>query len=476
MATYYFRNVGINWGDATNWSLTDGGGATGTVPGTTDTARFTTNSGNCTINISTANCAVFDTTGYTKTITMSNNIDYIGTITLSSTTTLSGSGFFIIRVAGTITSNGVVIPGLQWRVSVTTTLADNVAVNSFSIYTIVGTTATINGNTLSTSGGLVLAGGSTCQGTTTINFIGSGTIDCPSPSTINNPVVFNASGTYTVNTFRKTVGSLTYTSGTITGTKLLQISGTLTLNCSGMTWNTIDVSNTGSTFTLTSDLNTVNLTLSNQNNSVTINGLFNVNISGTLQTNFGVGQLQGTSTIVMNGSANIIQASLITREIKIGINLVLNSSGTIDILNNDLVMLNSATLTYNSGTINWNGYYLSVSNCSLDLKGLTISKLKIYAAGITTNLNSNLSVSTDFVATTPTLASPSIIKSNVGGTQRKLTLNPAATMDIGFTNFTDIDASSGRKIWVWKPTLSNTNNIYSVSYTSFRQSSSTLMS
>lgn len=463
MATYYFRNTGnVNWGTATNWSLTDGGGATGAVPTAGDTARFTANSGNCNINITNANCTVLDTTGYSGTITMSNDIDFLGTITLSPTTTLSGTSNFLIRGAGTITSNGVVVPAIRWRSSVTTTLADNLTVNAISIYTVATTTATINGNSLSTSGGLTLSNGSSFAGTTTIIFTGSGTIDCPSPSTINNPVVFNASGTYTVNTFRKTVGSLTYTSGTITGTKLLQISGTLTLNCSGMTWNTIDVANTTATFTLTSDLNSGSLTLANQNNNVTINGLFNVNISGTLQTAFGTGQLQGTSTIVMNGSANIIQASPITREIKIGINLVLNSSGTIDILNNDLVMLNSATLTYNSGTINWNGYYLSVSNCSLDLNGLTISKLKIYAAGTTTNLNSNLSVSTDFVATLPTLASPSIIKSNVGGTQRKLTLQKGAVMDLGFTNFTDIDASGGRTIWVWKPTLSNTININSL--------------
>jgi len=48
MATYYFRNVGTDWGTAANWSLTNGGGATGAVPTASDDALFTINSGNCT--------------------------------------------------------------------------------------------------------------------------------------------------------------------------------------------------------------------------------------------------------------------------------------------------------------------------------------------------------------------------------------------------------------------------------------------
>ena len=61
MPTYFFRNTGdTNWGTATNWSLTDGGGATGQVPLATDIARFSNNSGNCTVNGSNRVC------GYSK--------------------------------------------------------------------------------------------------------------------------------------------------------------------------------------------------------------------------------------------------------------------------------------------------------------------------------------------------------------------------------------------------------------------------
>lgn len=135
-------------------------------------------------------------------------------------------------------------------------------------------------------------------------------------------------------------------------------------------------------------------------------------------------------------------------------------------------MLNNATLTYTSGVINLNGYYLTIGSCLLDFGGASIQNLKVLTTGTTTSLKSDIKVTGDFLGTTPTLASPSIINSNLAGTQRKLTLDPAATQLSNFVTFTDIDASSGRKIWVWKPTLSNTNNIFSVSYTSFNTSRS----
>lgn len=106
---------------------------------------------------------------------------------------------------------------------------------------------------------------------------------------------------------------------------------------------------------------------------------------------------------------------------------------------------------------------------TLDLNSASINDLTISLANATLTLNSEINILTSLVNSTSTAASKALIQSNSAGTQRKLTLNPSATMDIGFTNFTDIDASSGRKIWVWKPTLSNTNNIFSVSYTSFQQ-------
>jgi len=44
MANYYFRNTGADWNTASNWSLTDGGGATGVVPTASDVAYITLNS------------------------------------------------------------------------------------------------------------------------------------------------------------------------------------------------------------------------------------------------------------------------------------------------------------------------------------------------------------------------------------------------------------------------------------------------
>ena len=81
MAIYYFRNTGnTDWNTASNWSLNDGGTASGAIPTTTDDAYFTSNSGNCTVNTATRVCAnlIFSGVGAG---------DYSGTFTLNNTLT-----------------------------------------------------------------------------------------------------------------------------------------------------------------------------------------------------------------------------------------------------------------------------------------------------------------------------------------------------------------------------------------------------
>ena len=77
MANLYFRNVGTAWDTATNWSLTNGGGATGTVPTSADVANFTVNSGNCTIT-NPAECLGLVAVGYLNTLTQNGDLQ-IGT-------------------------------------------------------------------------------------------------------------------------------------------------------------------------------------------------------------------------------------------------------------------------------------------------------------------------------------------------------------------------------------------------------------
>lgn len=68
MATYYARAGGGNWTAAATWSLTSGGGATGSTPTAADECVFDANSGNVTIN-SGAVCRSWWVSGYTGTIT-----------------------------------------------------------------------------------------------------------------------------------------------------------------------------------------------------------------------------------------------------------------------------------------------------------------------------------------------------------------------------------------------------------------------
>ena len=96
MASYYFRNTGnTDWGTATNWSLTDGGLATGLVPTASDDAFFSNNSGNCVTNAPSKVCLNLDFTqgtGFVGSFQNSNGLTIGGNITLNGAMTYSGTG------------------------------------------------------------------------------------------------------------------------------------------------------------------------------------------------------------------------------------------------------------------------------------------------------------------------------------------------------------------------------------------------
>jgi len=188
MATYYFRNAGVNWGDAANWSLTDGGGATGAVPSSTDDAVFTNNSGNCTVNTTNRVCQTLNFnggTGYTNTITFTFNISVSGAITLSSGMTFAGAATlrYFSGLNSTLTSNGKevgVVFEFLCQGSHTITFADNWTFGENLILQS-GTGAAVviyNGNNLLCKKSLLTNNSSTraVYGTTKIQMIGSGDI------------------------------------------------------------------------------------------------------------------------------------------------------------------------------------------------------------------------------------------------------------------------------------------------------------
>jgi len=92
---YYFRNTGTTtWATATNWSLTDGGGATGAIPTASDDAYFSNLSGNCQLN-GTVTCKSLDFsrgTGYTGTLSGTVNVTVAGNITFSTSMTITATG------------------------------------------------------------------------------------------------------------------------------------------------------------------------------------------------------------------------------------------------------------------------------------------------------------------------------------------------------------------------------------------------
>ena len=96
MPSYYFRSTGSTaWNLASNWSLTDGGLATGAVPTNADDAFFSNNSGNCVLNAASLVCKTLDFTkgtGYSNIFTLTNGVTVSGNITLSSAMTITGTG------------------------------------------------------------------------------------------------------------------------------------------------------------------------------------------------------------------------------------------------------------------------------------------------------------------------------------------------------------------------------------------------
>jgi len=103
MATYYFRNITASWNTASNWSLTSGGGATGSVPTNADTAIFDGNSATTCDVDTTAVCLNLTITRTTVSQVFNNNsISINGNQTISSTTG-NVSGTTVINFNGTST-------------------------------------------------------------------------------------------------------------------------------------------------------------------------------------------------------------------------------------------------------------------------------------------------------------------------------------------------------------------------------------
>jgi hypothetical protein len=500
MAVYYFRNTGdANWGTATNWSLTDGGGATGAVPTSADDAYFTANSGNCTINAIVRECFRLVTTGYTGTITTSNNLNVLSNCTLSSGTTISGTSnlVFATTTTATLTMNGASVTGvneIRFFGSVTYTLADTWTVSNVRFSS---NNTVLNSGTLNVTGNFTVAA-QPAAGTTQINLTGTGTWS--GNNAVQNPLTINTSGTITLSGTIQVNGgstrSFTYSGGTIvtTGSTLILNAITLVGNWSSINFNNLTQTGAGTTTTLSSDLNVLGTFGFIGTSTVTLNGVYNINVSGNL-THSSSGVLGGQPTIILNGTGTWSNTS--TGSLRLNVNI--NTSGTITL--GSSISYANTTITYTTGTIVNTGSTLTlVSTTTLNTSGMTWNNVTISAGTITLNstLNCNTLTFSNAVITfagsagftTNTLINSTLttsrtytlknsvnyiinntlnlqgngsniltLTSDSGTVRANLLLKYGATQSVKLTNATRIDSSGGQTIYTTvSRTLTDTIN------------------
>lgn len=519
MAVYYFRNTGNqNWGTATNWSLTNGGGATGAVPTAADTANFTNLSGNCTTNVA-AVCAVLNFSSYTNTITMTNNITVSGNVTLGASMGIAGTGLLVPNATGTLTSNGKVwTSGLNLRGATSTfTLADNWVVTGNLLIGAGAEAIVINGATFSitTSGNFTTGTSNIISGTATIILNGTGTWSNTSTGAVRNNLTINTSGTVTIsgNVYYNT-GTLTYTAGTVTTTgSTLNVSTTTTLNTNGITWNNIITTAATSTITLSSNLVFTGTYTITQSGTATITfagvGIIN-SPNGTLQLNGTGANLTITTALTHNilnlyfnaGGFAIISSGtwnvygdLIRNGVSNGstimgtVNLVGTGSvlfnggatgsltGTLNINTTGTITFGSATFPnvyYENGTLTYITGTVDVSNCNLRVGNITVNTTTTFNTGQIVWNNMFVTGTTSGTGTiTLTLTSElNVINlTNSAGTTLNINgtfpLNVYGNFSTGFTTTTGTATINflGNSTWLGVGVLQNNVNINATSFT-----------
>lgn len=384
MANRYFINGGVNnnWSTIGNWSTTSGGAGGSAVPTSTDDVFLDANSPNCVADtVVNKNCLNFDCTGYTNTFTLNQAITIAGNIVFSATMTTGGTATMTWSSAAgrNATTNGKVI-SFPFALSSNGTYTLNDDFFSSALITLPSGTYVLNGFKMSTSGSLTSTGAIT--GTTILEMTGTGTLTY-SGAGAKPSLTINSSGTVTFSGAGISInsGTFTYTAGTIVqGSAALVANGSCSINAPTIKWNNLSLPTTATvTVTLLSALSLASLTLGN--NPVT--GTFAGSYSWT------------TDNLYLHGSATGSRNTLI---LKAG-----------------------------------NTYTVTTAILSLGSGGIIR----------TPNLN--------------------IIKSDTPGTQTILTYQgTSASCEAVKTDFTDIDASGGNPIQTFKGTVSNSPNCYSV--------------
>jgi fibronectin-binding autotransporter adhesin len=436
MAVYYFRNTGnVNWGIATNWSLTDGGGATGAIPTAADDAYFTSNSGNCTVNASARVCKslVFSGVGagnYAGTITMTNAITVSGNVTLSATMTIAGGGDLIINATGTMISNGKTWPNrlVIGGTSQTYTLADNWIITGNILFN-GGTSSVINQTTTQTltiNGSLnIQTGGLIVSGTATIILAGTGSVSTGTGQLRNN-LTINTSGTITLSgSINYNTGTLTYTSGTVITTgSTLNVSANTTIDTNGITWDNVTINSGTINLTLSSNLNiSGTFTCSGQGGALTLtfSGVGLLNLSGGFATSI-VG-VTGVATITITLPNDVTVTSLSyapTGSTLNRRNVVLNGAKNITVNGNvSIAYGNTSTFSGNCNLIfaGTGNFYIDGNNPFAVIYSLPTVINTTGTCTFTTTVTGGNATSPMFTSTTVTYLSGTLAISGTGTNQ-----------------------------------------------------------
>lgn len=425
-------------------------------------------------------------------------IDTVGTLTLSGTAptginfgggkelkiisgTLNTSGLSALSLFGRIVNlTGSTINNLQLRNGTNTLLAD---VYTTTLTCFASATGICNGFKIFTSNLTQQTGVSNIQGTTVIEINGTGTWSNAGTGVINNNLIVNTPGTFTISgTVRYNTGTLTYTTGTvITAGSNLLIGASTSLNSNGISWVTITTTGT-TTLTLLSNLNTTDLNINNVSlsfilggNTLSVNGTLllatgngavTFNVPHNLQvTNLTLGTGGGNISPILNGPFTISVSGNLTENHSSGIasgttSILLNGTGTwtnssSGALRNNLTISTFGTITI-SGSVKYDTGTLTYITGSVTTTGSTLT----VAASTTLNTSSiiwndvNFTASSTMTLTSIFIVGGNVILGNVSFTTSALHVkgNISTTTSTGSTG-TIIINGTGSQSWATAPSI-----------------------
>jgi hypothetical protein len=402
MAIRTISAAGGNWNSTATW-------VGGVVPTSSDSVLGDATSGQLTMNVA-ATCQFVDFSAYTQTITMNAALTLglaAATSIFGSSMSFAGTSALICNVNHTFTQNTTnTIPLLQFG-SGTKTLSTDMYCNNFTCN---GSTAILNGSNLNIFGNATFTGGR-FNGTSEYILRGTGTY--------TSPTAANALGKLTIDTTGTTTTNGLISMGV--GSTFKYIRGTVNFTAANFGNRAISVNTTNAA--------TTSLIL---NTGQTFNYYFNDNDAGYLSNRINFQSFSGTSVdlnnLVLVGYAGNSLFHYFTTTIGTSVNIA----------------------------------SLFVIDNSID--SLNISKLRLQA-GRTFNIGNMMAFTDPFSVsgfTFPNVESY-VIESDTPSSSSFLNLTDGTKTQLGYINFTDIDASGGNPIRTLDGILTRTSNITSIS-------------